>query len=204
MKPARRRELVREVFKRYPVGVRRACGLMLLSRSTWYRKRCPRQDVALRMRMCDLAAARPRYGYLFLYKLLRREGWIVNRKKVLRPYREEGLSLRLRRRRKHVARIRVPMALPDGPGERWSVDFVSDALVEGRKIPVLTAIDNFTRECVALEVAPSLSAQAVTSALDRAIEVYGKPRVITCDNGPEFTSNHFDSWAYASSIKIDS
>lgn len=155
------------------------------------------------MRLRDLAAARPRYGYLFLYKLLRREGWVVNRKKVLRIYREEGLSLRLRRRRKHVARIRVPMLLPDGPGERWSIDFVSDALVEGRKIRVLTAIDNFTRECVTLEVASSLSAQAVTAALDLAIEVYGKPRVITCDNGPEFTSNHSDAWAYANSIKID-
>lgn len=203
MKPARRRELVGQVLSRHPVGVRRACGLIQLSRAAWYRGVHPRRDVALRMRLRDLAAARPRYGYLFLYKLLRREGWIVNRKKVLRIYREEGLTLRLRKRRKHVARIRVPMMLPDGPGERWSIDFVSDALVEGRKIRVLTAIDNFTRECVALEVMPSFPAQAVTEALDRAIETYGKPRVITCDNGPEFTSNHFDAWAFDRGIKTD-
>lgn len=155
------------------------------------------------MRLRDLAAARPRYGYLFLYKLLRREGWFVNRKKVLRIYREEGLIVRTRKRHKHVARLRVPMRLPDGPGERWSIDFVSDALAGGRKIRVLTAIDNFTRKCVTLNVARSLPSPAVTTALDRAIETYGKPQVITCDNGPEFTSNYFDAWAYARGIKID-
>lgn len=138
-----------------------------------------------------------------IHLMLRREGWKMNRKKVLRLYREEGLFVRTKRRHKIAAHLRVPMALPDGPRERWSIDFVSDALVEARKIRVLTVIDNFTRECLALEVACSLTAQAVTSALDRAIDVYGKPRVITCDNGPEFTSNHFDAWAYASSIKID-
>lgn len=87
--------------------------------------------------------------------------------------------------------------------EHWSIDFVTDALVDGRKIRVLTAIDNFTPECVTLEVASSLSAQAVTEALDRAMSKYGRPRIITCDNGPEFTSNHFDAWAYSREIKID-
>ena len=103
MKPARSRKFVAEVVAQHRVGMQLACGLMLLSRATWYRRSCPRQAVALRMRLRDLAAARPRYGNLFFYKLLRREGWVLNRKKVLRIYREEGLSLRLRRRRKHVA-----------------------------------------------------------------------------------------------------
>ena len=150
-----------------------------------------------------LAAARPRFGYFRIYLLLRREGWIVNRKKVLRIYREEALFVRTKRRHKHAARLRVPLALPDGPRERWSIDFVTDALVEARRIRVLTVIDNFTRECLALEVAGSLPSDAVTAALDRAIAIYGKPRVITCDNGPEFTANHFDAWAYTREIKID-
>jgi putative transposase len=155
------------------------------------------------MRMRDLAAARPRFGYQRIHLMLRREGRVVNRKKVLRIYREEGLAVRTRRRHKLAARLRVPMPVPLGPREQWSIDFVTDALVEGRRIRVLTVIDNYTRECLALEVAGSLPSPAVTAALDRAISRYGKPNVITCDNGPEFTANHFDAWAYARGIKID-
>jgi len=141
------------------------------------------------MRMRDLAAARPRFGYQRIHLMLRREGRVVNRKKVLRIYREQGLAVRTRRRHKLAARLRVPMPVPLGPREQWSIDFVTDALVEGRRIRVLTVIDNYTRECLALEVAGSLPSPVVTAALDRAISRYGKPNVITCDNGPEFTAN---------------
>lgn len=153
--------------------------------------------------MRDIAAARPRFGYPRMCVMLRRQGWIVNHKKVLRIYREESLYVLVRRRKKRAAEVRVPIPPPDGPGQHWSIDFVSDALVGSRRIRVLTVIDNYTRECLALEVAASLPSPAVTKSLDRAIAQYGQPRAITCDNGTEFTANHFDAWAYARGIKVD-
>ncbi len=185
------------------MSVSKACGLVGLSRTAWYRRPDKSRDVELRMRIRDLAAARPRFGCHRLYVLLRREGRTVNHKRVYRIYCEEALQVRVRRRKKLAARLRVPLPAPSYPRERWSIDFVSDALVGARRIRVLTVVDNFTRECLALEVAPSLNSRAVTKALDRAIAHYGKPEIITCDNGSEFTANHFDAWAYARGIKID-
>ncbi len=135
--------------------------------------------------------------------LLRREGWLVNRKKVYRLYHELGLMVRTKRRRKHASHLRVTPSPAQKRNERWAMDFVSDSTSDGRSFRVLTVIDTFTRECLALEVARSLGSRQVTEALERVIASRGKPQMITCDNGTEFTSNHFDAWAYHRGVAID-
>jgi putative transposase len=155
------------------------------------------------MELRDLATRRPRYGYRRLTVLLRRQGWRVNHKRVYRLYREEGLQVRIKRRKKLASASRVVPPSARRVNERWSMDFVSDALSDGRRIRVLTVLDSFTRECLMMKVAPSLPSPAVTDALEQVIAMRGKPQTIQVDNGSEFTSNHFDAWAYLREIRID-
>jgi len=172
-------------------SARRACQLVRLSRSRWQYRSVRGDDAALRARLRELAAKKPRWGYQQLHILLRREGRLVNHKKVLRLYREEGLAVSRRRRKKHVAIARVPLPKPSARTERWSMDFVSDALV-----------DDFTRECPALEVAHSLPAWRVIHALERVAAERGLPKSIVCDNGSEFTSKAMDRWAYERGVTL--
>ena len=157
----------------------------------------------MRMRLHELAQARPRYGYRRLTVLLRREGWEINHKRIYRLYREDDLTVRIKRRKKLASRPRVRPPMADRVNDRWTMDFMSDGLADGRKIRILTVLDAFTRECLALKVGQSLPAQAVTDVLERVIAERGKPRVIQVDNGTEFTSNHFDAWAYLRDIQLD-
>jgi putative transposase len=192
-----------EVKDRHGVSGRRACRLIGLAHSTrWYRS-IRREDTALRMRLKEVAASRPRFGYRRVYVMLRREGWRVNHKRIYRLYREEGLQVRTKRRRKQVSRSRVALQQALAPRERWSMDFVADALVEERRIRIFTVVDNYTRECVCLKVGYTMPSAGVIEGLEQAIKGYGKPNVITCDNGTEFTSNQFDAWAHARAIAID-
>lgn len=147
--------------------------------------------------------SRPRYGYMRLYVLLRREGWPVNHKRVLRLYREEGLMVRTKRRRKLTSRIRVLPPLPEAANEHWSIDFVSDQLATGQRFRVLTAVDHFTRECLCAEAGFHLRSESVTRALDAVLAERGKPKVITLDNGTEFTASHFDGWAHRLGVQLD-
>jgi putative transposase len=156
------------------------------------------------MRLRELAGARPRWGYRRLHILLRREGWLVNHKKVLRLYREEGLMLRIRRRKRKLASwVRVPPPGPSRPNERWTLDFVSDALSDGRRMRILTVLDVMSRESLAVEAATSFPSTRVTLVLDRLMARKGKPSMITLDNGTEFTGRHFDAWAYRNGIRLD-
>jgi putative transposase len=151
-----RRQAVTHLLAAYPVSARRACRLVRLSRSRWQYRSRRGDDAELRGRLRELASRKPRWGYQQLHVLLRREGIVVNHKKVLRLYREEGLAVTRRRRRKHVAASRVPLPRPTRRTERWSMDFVSDALASGRSFRCFTVVDDFTRECPAIEVAHSL------------------------------------------------
>jgi putative transposase len=183
------------------VPERQACRYTGFSRSSQrYQSRRP-ERTALRERLLTLAALKPRWGYRRLYWLLRREGEAVNRKLVYRVYRELGLSVR-RRKRKRVAVVRQPLAIPTRPNARWSMDFVSDALGDGRKFRSFTVVDDFTRECVALDVARSFTGQCVARVLDRAIGERAMPATIVCDNGPEFTSQALDQWAHERGIQL--
>ena len=178
------------------MSVVRACGLAQFSRSGWYKPSTARDQTALRLRIRDLAHARPRFGYLRLWVLLRREGWFVNKKRVRRLYRLEGLQVRARvRRRKHMALHRGPAPTPHGPAERWSMDFVHDAVADGRPFRVLTVVDQWSRRSPLLEVASSLSGADVARALDRVIAGGAVPRSITVDHGTEFMSRALEDWA---------
>ena len=146
----------------FAVSCVRACRLAQFSRAAWYRPSIAKDQTALRMRIRELAHARPRFGFWRIWVLLRREGWKVNHKRVRRLYRLEGLQLRMRvRRRKHAALHRGPAPIPVGPTERWSMDFVHDALADGRPFRVLTVVDQWSRQSPLLMVASSMSGQRV-------------------------------------------
>jgi putative transposase len=172
---------------------RQACRYTGFARSS---QRYPsrKDDVALGERLRTLAILRPRWGYRRLYLLLRREGLRVNRKRVQRVYRDAGLHVRYRPR-KRVALERAPKPAITGANQRWCVDFVSDALANGRRFRNLTVVDDATRECLLIEVDRSLPAERVIAALDRVARLRGYPPTIVCDNGPEFRSEAMDQWA---------
>jgi len=181
-----------------------ACRLAQFGRASWYRRSRAKDQSALRMRIRDLAHARPRFGYQRIWVLLRREGWLVNRKRVRRLYRLDGLQLRMRvRRRKHMTLHRGPAPVPVGPQERWSMDFVHDTLADGRPFRVLTVVDHWSRHSPILEVGFRMSGEAVGQALDRVLNGGVGPRSITVDHGTEFQSRALEDWAYRRGVQLD-
>jgi putative transposase len=191
------------VRERWSVSERRACRAMRTNRSSIrYRKRRA-GDAELRQKLRELAAERRRFGYRRLCLMLRRQGWAVNHKRVYRLYREEGLAVR-KRARKRVARQRLPAPVPTVPNQLWSLDFVSDSLAWGRKIRMLPVEDVFTREGLAIEVDTSLPGTRVVQVLERLEAERGAlPQEIILDNGPELTSKALDQWAYEHGVKLN-
>jgi putative transposase len=186
------------------VSERRGCAVLRFNRSS-HRYRAIRNDQAmLRERIRELAAARVRYGYFRIYILLRREGWKINHKRVYRLYRQEGLSMRLRRPRRHVmAAHRAARPAAGAINENWSMDFVSDALFDGRRIRALTVVDDYSRESLAIEVGQSITGEQVVMVMNRLSAVRGAPKRIRVDNGPEFVSRALDQWAYLHQVTLD-
>ena len=173
---------------------RRACALIgMAPRVFRYASRCG-DDAGVRARLRTLAAERRRFGYRRLHILLKREGIVLNHKKLFRLYREERLTVRRRGGRKRALGTRAPIALPQGPNQRWSLDFASDVLADGRRFRVLVVVDDFTRECLALVVDTSLSGRRVVRELDRIVELRGPPLLVVSDNGPELTSHAVLGW----------
>jgi putative transposase len=192
--PAAKREAVAHMRTRFAVSERRACSVIEVDRMmVRYRSTRP-DDGALRERLKAMAQERRRFGYRRLHVLLRREGYIVNHKRLFRLYREERLMVRQRGGRKRALGTRMPMMLPDGPNVRWSLDFVHDQLGDGRRFRILAVVDDCTRECLALVADTSISGLRVARELDRLIATRGKPRMIVSDNGTELTSNAILRW----------
>lgn len=190
------------LIEQYGFSERRSCRIARVSRST--HRYVPRRDqrIWLRERLRQLAEQYPRHGYWRLYRKLRRAGVVVNHKCVHRLYREEGLRVE-KRKRKRVARTRVAVPRARRPNQSWSTDFVSDATADGRRIRVSNVVDDYTREA-ASEVDRSITALRMIELLERfAVERGGYPESITCDNGPELISDAFDQWAAAHGIKIN-
>lgn len=184
--------------KSYPVSGNRACGLLHLAVSSYYYQTHGRRDEQpVREALRRHAAQRRRWGYRRLLVLLRREGLGDNHKRVHRLYRAEGLQVRQRRRRKQrMARGLEPAAAPQRANERWSLDFVHDRLASGRSLRLLTVHDDYTRECLWIEVDTSLSGPRVARALDYLTELRGRPASVLTDNGPEFAGLALERWTH--------
>ena len=196
-----RRRAVTHARETAELSEARACRLVSLERSTMrYRSSRPHRE-SLRARMRELALERPRFGYKRLHVLLRREGQIVNRKLVLRLYREEGLAVR-RRKRKRVMVPRQRPELPTRPNERWSMDFVHDAVAGGRTIRCLNVVDDCTRESLAIEVDTSLPGERVVRVLEELAITRALPKEIVLDNGPKFSGRVLDVWAYTRGVAL--
>lgn len=200
--PADRRRAVEAVRRELPLSERRACGSLGVARSS-LRYRARRDPAtALRERLRALASERRRFGYRRLALMLRREGVAVNDKRVCRLYREEGLTVRRRKRKRLVITRRDRPAPPTRPGQRWSMDFMSDTIIGGRSLRTLNVVDDFSRECLAIEVDTSLPGARVCRVLEELVQRYGCPEAIACDNGPEFTSVALDAWATERGVRL--
>jgi len=204
VRPAARREAVGHLQAKYRMSERRACRVVGAHRRTMrYRHTVRDDETQVRERLRALAAEHPRWGYRRLHILLERERGTINRKRIYRLYRLDGLAVR-RRRRKRAARI------PRGivrqlwrRGEAWAMDFMQDTLANGRRFRTLNVLDTVTRECLRIEVDTSLPGTRVVRALDQLVERYGAPKQITVDNGPEFTGQALDAWAYRNGVQLD-
>jgi len=186
--------------EKYAFSERRACGLMMLAVTT-YRYRSQRSDEPLRTKLVELAREKPRFGYRRLHVLLRRSGERVNHKRLHRIYCEAGLRIR-RRKRKHCVREGRPLVMRTAANQEWALDFAHDAVACGRAIRVLSVVDAYTRECLALEVDTSFASRRVTRVLEAIIAERGVPQTIRCDNGPELTSRHFLAWCIDRQIEL--
>jgi putative transposase len=202
VKPAARRGVARHWREAFGISQRRACGLLGIHRSTCRYRGRGREADELRARLRALAVERPRYGYRRLHVLLVREGFRVNHKRVLRLYREEDLAVRRKRRKRVAQGSRAPKPVPSRPNERWSMDFMHDALFHGRAFRTLNVVDDHSRECPAIEVDHSIPGERVVRVLERLAETHGLPETIVVDNGPEFTSRVLDEWAHRRGVVL--
>jgi putative transposase len=192
---------VREAWR---LSERRACVVLDINRKMLHYCPVKRDDPILRARIKEIAHTRIRYGYERITILLRREGWQVNRKRVRRIYREENLAIRAKTpKRRRAAVVRTERVVPSAPNQSWAMDFMHDVLADGTKIRLLTIVDSFSRESLALEVALGFKSTDVVEVLRRLIAERGSPQRIHCDNGPEFVSLQLDQWAYWNRVKLN-
>jgi putative transposase len=191
---------VLRVLRDYEISQRRACVLIGVDPKTVRRERPP-DHRAIRDAMKDVAGKRRRFGYRRIGAMLERQGMIMNHKKLYRLYREEGLSVRRRRGRKRARGSRTPMPVPQAPGARWSMDFVSDTFGASRKFRILAINDDCCRENLCLIADTSISGARVARELDTLVRLYGKPACIVSDNGTEFTSRAILEWAAKNQIE---
>jgi len=206
--PPAKREAVQVAREEAKLSERRACGLLGMHRGSCRYRRRERQDTALRARLREIAVERPRFGYRRVHELLRREQengiakWVVNHKRVYRIYREEGLAMRQKKRKRFRAEARVPLVLPTRENQLWTMDFTRDSLASGRNFRTLNLMDGLTREAPGIEVDTSLPGSRVVRMLDGVAQERGYPEAIQVDNGPEFISREVDQWAYAHGVAL--
>lgn len=203
-RPALKRDAVDYVVSHYQIARRRACRLLQQHRSVQYYRSRKDPRLALRTRMRELATTRVRYGYRRLHILLRREGWCLGKDLTYRLYCEEQLQLRSKRpRRRKMAAIRRETYQPKRPNQAWSMDFVADQLADGTRLRMLTVLDVFTREALAIRVGKRLRAEDVVAVCNRLVAQRGKPVRVFLDNGSEFTGRLMDLWAYHHQVRLD-
>ena len=201
MSPASRRAAVEHFRSDFDMSERRACSLAGQSRSVQQYRSAAKPIEGLLERLIALAGERPRFGYRRLTILLRREGFLVNHKRIWRLYQGLGLAVRRRKRKRASQAPREAKPPAKDVNDCWSMDFLSDSMTDGRALRVFAVVDDYSKLSTALECDISLPAQRVLRILDRAIETYGTPKCIRTDNGPEFTSRAFDRWCYERGIE---
>jgi putative transposase len=195
--------LVSGIRQAYELSERRAWGLVGITRWSNRYQSCRDTQEELRQRLREVAGARPRYGYRRLTVLLRREAWKVNAKRVFRIYREEPLGVRTAQRKKRSTQARVSLPEASRPNQRWSMDFVSDRLADGRWFRILTVVDQYTRECLCAYADRSQTGEKVVVQMKRLVALRGTPESITTDNGSEFAGRAMETWAYQNGVKLD-
>ena len=200
MELVERKEEVRWLWSHFLVSQRRICGLLNVAESS-QRYVSRKNDEPLRTKLVEVAREKPRWGYRRLQLKLEEKGLHVNHKRVYRVYREAGLLIR-RRRRKRLQREGLVRPMVMGANQEWALDFVHDVAESGRRFRVLSVIDVYTRECLALEVDTSFASRRVTRELEKIVAGRGAPEAIRCDNGPEFTSRHFLAWCIERKIDL--
>ena len=193
--PTARRQVVGQVREEHQLSERRVCRLLGFWRGTMRYQTQRRVAPELVADLRQVAMERPRFGYRRLHVMLKRKGWTLNRKLVLRLVRENGWLVRRKLRKKLAAVPRVQLPEPTGPNEAWAMDFVHDGTAGGRTFRTLNVVDRFTRECLLIEVDTSITGKRVVAALALAVAMRGKPKSIRVDNGPEFISTALDAWA---------
>lgn len=205
MKPARKKELAEWLKAAFGISSSRACRLSGLVRSSYYYRAKPDPiNEVLTKRIKELSASRVRFGFQRIHVMLRREGWQVNRKRVHRLYCQQDLQLRRKKRRvKRASHSRVAQERATMANQRWSMDFVTDRLENGSYFRILTVVDQYTRECLALHAGHSLRGLDVARCLSRVVDERGAPGSITVDNGSEFYSQEMDHWAYRNEVELD-
>ena len=201
MKPAAKKAVVGFFQQRHGLSQRKACRIIGISRQAMLYRSKKRSDEPLRQRLKALGEQYPRYGYLMLHALLKAEGLVINRKKTYRIYKELGMQVRTKKRKKLI-RPRVPLALPSRPGERWSIDFIHDQLANGRRIRILNIVDDYSRRCVGQLVDTSISGLRMTRFFDELSSMHLLPKTIVMDNGPEMTSKAMFLWAQRHRVKL--
>jgi putative transposase len=189
----------------YRISIRRATATVMLARSTFHYRPTQKDDQVLIGRIREIALTRVRYGYWRIYTLLRREGWVVNHKRIYRLYKLEGLNLRSKRpRRSRAAAHRLDRIEASRPHQSWSMDFVADQLFDRRRFRALTVVDNFSRKCLAIHADSSIKGEDVRATLARITTRCGQlPDRIQVDNGSEFISKILDQWAYDNGVTLD-
>lgn len=200
--PDARRGVASYLRERWKLSERQACRLAKLSRSVNRYKRRPDKNAQLRTELRVLAEKYPRLGCPMLEMMLKNMGRRFNHKRLERLYRQEKLALR-RRKRKKLRVVRREPKRASAPMERLALDFMSDALVSGRKLRVLTVVDEFTKESPLLAVEHSISGEYVVRALEQISATHGKPHSLSMDNGPEFRSNALVTWAVRNGVRLD-
>jgi putative transposase len=193
--PAAKREAVAHLRSEFEVSERRACAVLGVDRTSVRYRSYRANDAVIRIRLRALASIRRRCGYRRLHFFLGQEGFAMNLKKLRPIYREERLQVRRRVGRKRALGTRAPMAIPQGPNQRWSLDFASDALTDGRRFRILVVVDEFTRECLTLVPDTSLGGVRVARELDAIIAARGQPVACVSDNGTELTSTAIQRWS---------
>ncbi|HET6243443.1 MAG TPA: IS3 family transposase [Bacteroidia bacterium] len=201
LKPCERKDRVDYVCQEHGYSLTRACKLINFPRSLYYYVSI-KDDTPVIEKLQELAEKKPKEGQDKFYGRIRNAGLIWNRKRIARVYKLLGMNTRKRTRKRLPARIKTPLIIPQQPNDTWSMDFMHDTLMNGRKFRVLNIIDDYNREALKIEPYFSIGSNLVIKILERLLLERGKPKVIRVDNGPEFISSAITEWCLDKNIKL--